>query len=105
MRPVSRSCNSPAGEFRWLTVVSADDPDGVELVLEPNINPAARTYQQAIFAQGIPLTAFAVGDIRTEYERMKARSVVFRGEPADMGGVTAVMFEDTCGNLIQIYQA
>jgi catechol 2,3-dioxygenase-like lactoylglutathione lyase family enzyme len=94
----------PAGAFRWLTVVSPDEPEGVELVLEPNANPAAKTYQKGIFEQGIPLTAFAVDDIRKEYARLRARGVVFRTEPTEAGPVTIAVFEDTCGNLIQLYQ-
>ena len=95
----------PAGAFRWLTVVSPETPKGVELVLEPNVNPAARTYQKAIFEQGIPATAFAVDDIGKEHARLRGRGVVFRTEPTEAGPVTISVFEDTCGNLIQIYQA
>jgi len=94
----------PMGEARWLTVVSPQAPDEAELVLEPNSNPAAKTYQQALFEQGIPCTAFAVEDIRSEYEQLKESGVVFRSEPTSMGPVTLAVFEDTCGNLIQIYQ-
>lgn len=94
----------PAGKYRWLTVVSPEAPDEVELVLEPNGNPASQVYQKALFDQGIPLTAFQVDDIQAEYQRMKALGVVFRGEPAAVGPVTIVLFEDTCGNLIQLYQ-
>jgi len=94
----------PVGEFRWITVVSPEGPDGVELVLEPNENPAARTFQQAMFDQGIPLTAFATDDVRREYERLRQRGVVFRGEPTEAGPVTVAMFEDTSGNLIQLFQ-
>jgi len=94
----------PVGEARWLTVVSPQAPDEAELVLEPNSNPAAKTYQRALFEQGIPLTAFAVEDIRSEYERLKESGVVFRSEPTSMGPVTLAVFDDTCGNLIQIYQ-
>jgi catechol 2,3-dioxygenase-like lactoylglutathione lyase family enzyme len=94
----------PAGNFRWLTVVSPDGPDDVELVLEPNENPAARTFQRAMHEQGIPLTAFAVDDIQRECERMKNLGVVFRTAPTSMGAVTIAVFDDTCGNLIQIYQ-
>lgn len=94
----------PMGKFKWLTVVSPETPGEVELLLEPNDNPAAKAFQKAIFEQGIPATAFAVDDIRREYERMKAHGVVFRGAPQKMGPVTAVVFEDTCGNLIQLYQ-
>lgn len=94
----------PVGEFRWLTVVSAEGPDDIELVLEPNENPAAKTYQQALFKQGIPLTAFAVDDIHQEYERLKKAGVRFQSEPVNVGTTTLAIFEDTCGNLIQIYQ-
>ena len=94
----------PVGEARWLTVVSPQAPDEAELVLEPNSNPAAKTYQRALFEQGIPLTAFAVEDIRSEYEQLKESGVVFRSEPTGMGPVTVAVFNDTCGNLIQIYQ-
>jgi catechol 2,3-dioxygenase-like lactoylglutathione lyase family enzyme len=94
----------PVGEFKWLTVVSPEEPDGTELVLEPNNNPAASTYQKALFEQGIPLTAFEVDDIHVEYARLKALGVVFTMEPTKMGTSTLAVFEDTCGNLIQIYQ-
>jgi catechol 2,3-dioxygenase-like lactoylglutathione lyase family enzyme len=94
----------PAGKFKWLTVVSPEGPDDIELLLEPNVNPAAKTYQKALFEQGIPLTAFAVEDIHREYERMKKLGVVFRSEPTKMGEATVVVFDDTCGNLIQLYQ-
>jgi catechol 2,3-dioxygenase-like lactoylglutathione lyase family enzyme len=94
----------PVGEFRWLTIVSPDGPGDVELVVEPNNNPAAKTYQQALFEQGIPLTAFAVDDIQRESTRLKKLGVAFRSEPTPMGPNTAAVFEDTCGNLIQIYQ-
>ena len=93
------------GEFRWLTVVSPEEPDSTELVLEPLGFPPARTYQKALFDAGIPLTAFQVDDIQKEYDRMKKLGVVFKGEPKKMGPVTLCAFEDTCGNLIQIYQA
>ena len=94
----------PMGEFRWLTVVSPEGPEDLELVLEPNANPAARTYQEALYKSGIPLTAFSSEDIQGEYERLTKKGVVFRSEPAEMGGATLAVFEDTCGNLIQIYQ-
>ena len=94
----------PMGVARWLTVVSPEAPDEVELLLEPNGNPAARTYQRALFEQGIPLTAFAVEDIQEEYERLRKRGVGFRSEPQRMGPATIVVFDDTCGNLIQLYQ-
>jgi catechol 2,3-dioxygenase-like lactoylglutathione lyase family enzyme len=92
------------GGPRWLTVFSSEAPDGAELLLEPNQNPAAQVYQQAIYAQGIPATAFASMDVRGEYERLKALGVAFRGEPMQMGKTIAVAFDDTCGNLIQLYQ-
>ncbi len=94
----------PLGEARWLTVVSPQAPEEAELLLEPNFNPAAKVYQNALFDQGIPLTAFAVDDIRGEYERLKKLGVVFRSEPMLAGSATIAVFEDTCGNLIQIYQ-
>jgi catechol 2,3-dioxygenase-like lactoylglutathione lyase family enzyme len=94
----------PVGDAKWLTVVSPEGPDDIELLLEPNSNPAARTFQRALFDQGIPLTAFAVDDIRREYERLQARGVVFRQEPTAAGPVTIAVFDDTCGNLIQLYQ-
>ena len=94
----------PAGEYRWITVVSPDDPDGTELLLEPNENPVAQTYQKGIFDQGIPATSFGVADIQAEHERLKALGVAFTMEPTDMGPVTIAVFDDTCGNLIQIMQ-
>ena len=94
----------PVGEFKWLTVVAPEGPDDIELLLEPNNNPAAQTYQKAIFAQGIPSTAFAVDDIQNEYERLKQLGVVFKTTPTKMGPATVAVFDDTCGNLIQLYQ-
>jgi catechol 2,3-dioxygenase-like lactoylglutathione lyase family enzyme len=94
----------PMGAARWLTVVSPDGPDGVELLLEPNSHPAAKPFQQALFKDGIPLTAFAVDDIEKEFQRMKARGVAFKQAPTQAGPVTIAVFDDTCGNLIQIYQ-
>jgi predicted enzyme related to lactoylglutathione lyase len=94
----------PLGEAKWLTVVSPEGPEDIELLLEPNSNPAAKTFQKAIFEQGIPLTAFAVDDIQKEYARMKKLGVEFTMEPTNMGMTTAAIFNDTCGNLIQIYQ-
>lgn len=94
-----------AGEYRWLTVVSPDDQNGTELVLEPNVNPAAKTYQKAIFEQNIPATSFGVSDVRAERERLKKLGVKFTTEPTEvMKGVTIAVFNDTCGNLIQIQQ-
>jgi predicted enzyme related to lactoylglutathione lyase len=94
----------PMGEARWLTVVSPEAPDEAELLLEPNSNPAARTYQRALFEQGIPLTAFCVEDIQSEYERLKKLGVVFVSEPRELGTATVALLDDTCGNLIQLYQ-
>lgn len=93
----------PVGEYRWITVV-ADGRDDLELVLEPNANPAARTFQQAMFSQGIPLTAFEVTDLAAEYARLTARGVAFTQAPTAMGPVIVAIFADTCGNLIQLYQ-
>src|SRR4030066_248632 len=86
------------GEYRGLTVISPDGPDGVELVLEPMGFPPARDYQKALYNAGIPLTAFLSNDIQAEYKRLEARGVVFRSEPQAMGAITSVLFEDTCGN-------
>ncbi|MEE2709596.1 MAG: VOC family protein [Gemmatimonadota bacterium] len=94
----------PMGEYSWLTVVSPDGSDEIELTLEPNANPAASVYQKALFKQGIPLTAFASDDIKKECEQLKALGVRFHSEPTDAGGVMIAVFDDTCGNLIQIYQ-
>lgn len=92
----------PVGEFRWLTVVSPDDRDGTELLLEPNENPAAAQFQKAIFEQGIPATSFGVDDVQAEYERLTALGVEFNVEPTDYGTYSIASFDDTCGNLIQI---
>jgi catechol 2,3-dioxygenase-like lactoylglutathione lyase family enzyme len=94
----------PAGDFRWLTVVSPDEPDGTELVLEPDENPATKTFKKALFEKGIPLTAFAVDDIHKEYDRLYKLGVVFTMDPTEVGPTTIAIFNDTCGNLIQIYQ-
>ena len=99
-----KKMDMPLGEFKWLTVVSPEGPDDIELLLEPNSNPAAKTFQKAIFEQGIPLTAFAVDDIQKEYERLKKLGVEFTMEPTNMGMTTVAVFNDTCGNLIQIHQ-
>jgi catechol 2,3-dioxygenase-like lactoylglutathione lyase family enzyme len=92
----------PVGEFKWLTVVSPEDPDGVELVLEPSDHPAVKPFKDAIVADGIPYTSFAVGDVQAEYERLSTRGVKFVQEPTSMSAVTTAVFDDTCGNLIQI---
>ena len=95
----------PVGRFKWLTVVSAEEPDGPELLLEPSDNPAARTYKDSIYQQGIAAAAFAVNDVQKEHERLKRLGVDFKIEPTDMGKAKIAVFDDTCGNLIQIYQA
>ena len=92
----------PLGESRWLTVVSPDDPDGVELLLEPDNHPAAKSFKAALVEDGIPFTSFAVDDVRREFERLSGLGVRFTQEPADMGSVTTAVLDDTCGNLIQI---
>ena len=94
----------PAGEHNWLTVVSPDDPDGTELLLEPNENPVAQAYQKGLFDQGIPAQSFGVTDIHAEYEKLKSLGVTFMMEPTDLGTVSIAVFDDTCGNLIQIMQ-
>lgn len=99
-----KKIDMPVGDAKWLTVISADEPGGTELLLEPNGNPAAKTYQTAIFEQGIPATAFEVEDIQSEYKRLKNLGVVFQAKPQKMGEVTTAVFDDTCGNLIQLYQ-
>lgn len=92
----------PLGEARWLTVVSPDDPDGVELVLEPDAHPAARPFKAALVEDGIPYTSFAVEDVQAEFERLRDLGVRFTQEPTEMGPVTTAVLDDTCGNLIQI---
>ena len=92
----------PMGEDRWLTVVSPQDPDGTELVLEPSSHPAVKPFKEALVADGIPYTSFAVDDVKTEYERLRGLGVRFTQEPVDMGPVTTAVLDDTCGNIIQI---
>ena len=92
----------PAGEHRWLTVVSPEQEDCVELLLEPDDHPAARPFKEALVADGIPYTSFGVADARQEYERLRAAGVRFVQEPTDMGPVVTAVLDDTCGNLIQI---
>jgi catechol 2,3-dioxygenase-like lactoylglutathione lyase family enzyme len=92
----------PLGDASWLTVVSPDEPDGVELVLEPDDHPAVPPFKSALVADGIPFTSFAVTDVQAEYERLRGLGVVFTQEPTAMGPVTTAVFDDTCGNLIQI---
>ena len=94
----------PVGEFKWMTVVSPEGPDDLELSLEPNANPAAKAFQQAMFTQGMPLAAFEVSDIQGEYARLIKHGVAFTREPTRTGPVTIAIMSDTCGNLIQLYQ-
>jgi catechol 2,3-dioxygenase-like lactoylglutathione lyase family enzyme len=92
----------PLGEARWLTVVSPDDPEGTELLLEPDEHPAARPFKEALVSDGIPFTSFAVEDVNAEFERMRSLGGRFTQEPAEMGPTTTAVLDDTCGNLIQI---
>jgi len=94
----------PLGEDRWLTVVSPQDPDGIELVLEPSSHPAAKPFKDALAADGIPFTSFTVDDVRSEYERLRGLGVRFTQEPTDFGMVITAVLDDTCGNLIQLAQ-
>jgi catechol 2,3-dioxygenase-like lactoylglutathione lyase family enzyme len=95
----------PVGEARWLTVVSPNDPQGPELLLEPDNHPAAGPYKAALVADGIPVTSFAVDDVHAEFQRLRGLGVRFTQEPLEMGTVTTAVFDDTCGNLIQIAKA
>jgi catechol 2,3-dioxygenase-like lactoylglutathione lyase family enzyme len=99
-----RKHDIPVGEYRWITVTSPEGPDDLELALEPNANPAGKTFQEAMFAQGIPLAVFEVTDIAVEFARLHEKGVVFLRQPAPAGPVTVAMFADTCGNLIQLYE-
>lgn len=94
----------PAGEFRWIALVSPEDEKGTELILEPNNHPAAKDYQERLFTDGIPVTMFGVADINTEYHKLKDKGVRFTMVPTKMGDVTIAVFDDTCGNHIQIMQ-
>lgn len=94
----------PMGEFRWLTVTSPEGVEGVELVLEPTAFPPSKAYQKALFEAGIPQTAFLTSEIHDEYARLVARGVKFRSPPQSMGPITTALFEDTCGNLINLVQ-
>jgi catechol 2,3-dioxygenase-like lactoylglutathione lyase family enzyme len=95
----------PLGEARWLTVVSPDSPEGPELLLEPDAHPAAGPFKSALVADGIPATSFAVDDVQAEFQRLRDLGVRFTQEPLEMGPVTTAVFDDTCGNLIQIAKA
>ena len=92
----------PLGAASWLTVVSPDQPDGTELLLEPSGHPAAGPFKKALVEDGIPATSFAVDDVQAEFDRLRSKGVRFTQEPTEMGGVTMAVFDDTCGNLIQI---
>jgi catechol 2,3-dioxygenase-like lactoylglutathione lyase family enzyme len=94
----------PVGDYRWITVVSPEEPEGTEVLLEPDQHPAAKPFKQALVADGIPVTSFAVDDIHAEYERLVGRGVRFTQQPVAMGSVSTAVFDDTCGNLIQIAQ-
>lgn len=94
----------PMGKFRWIALVSPENPEGTELLLEPNDHPASREYQQKIFAEGIPATMFGVSDIHAEHKRLVDAGVKFSIEPTEMDTVTIAVFDDTCGNFIQIAQ-
>jgi catechol 2,3-dioxygenase-like lactoylglutathione lyase family enzyme len=94
----------PMGEHRWLTVVSKDQANGVELLLEPDVHPAARPFKRALVEDGIPYTSFGVDDVHTEYDRLCSAGVKFTQPPVAMGPVTTAVLDDTCGNLIQIAQ-
>jgi predicted enzyme related to lactoylglutathione lyase len=94
----------PVGEYRWLTVVSSEGPNDVELSLEPNANPAGKTFQEALFKQGIPAAAFEVDDVDSEFKLLQGMNVAFTKTPTRMGPVTIAICSDTCGNLIQLYQ-
>jgi catechol 2,3-dioxygenase-like lactoylglutathione lyase family enzyme len=92
----------PLGEHRWLTVVSSQDPDGTQLLLEPDEHPAARPFKAALVADGIPFASFSVADVEAEHQRLEALGVRFTQPPTNMGPVTTAVLDDTCGNLIQI---
>jgi catechol 2,3-dioxygenase-like lactoylglutathione lyase family enzyme len=94
----------PLGDARWLTVVSPEAPDGTELLLEPDSHPAAGPFKRALVDDGIPFTSFGVDDVHEEYERLRSLGVQFTQPPTEMGPVTTAVFDDTCGNLIQIAQ-
>ena len=101
-----KKCDIPMGDVSWLTVVSPEDPDGTELALEPNAGYAAmKALKDALFKDGIPFTAFAVDDVDSEHIRLRDLGVRFTQEPVESDGFRFAVFDDTCGNLIQIYQS
>jgi predicted enzyme related to lactoylglutathione lyase len=100
----TKKLDFPMGKFKWLTVVSSEEPDGTQLLLSPDDNPAAKAYQEAIFGQGIPAALFFVADIQAEYARLQKLGVTFTKGPTKSPGSTFAVLDDTCGNLIQIVQ-
>jgi catechol 2,3-dioxygenase-like lactoylglutathione lyase family enzyme len=92
----------PVGEYRWLTVVGPGEPDGVELLLEPDVHPAAQAYKKALVADGIPATSFMVDDVDAAFRELSAQGVTFVQPPAPAGPVTTAVLDDTCGNLVQL---
>ena len=92
----------PLGDASWLTVVSPEQPDGTELLLEPSGHRAVKPFKDALVEDGIPFTSFAVDDVQAEFDRLRSKGVLFTQEPTEMGAVTMAVFDDTCGNLIQI---
>jgi catechol 2,3-dioxygenase-like lactoylglutathione lyase family enzyme len=94
----------PLGDAWWLTVVSPEQPEGTELLLEPSGHRAVKPFKDALVEDGIPFTSFAVDDVQAEFDRLRSNGVRFTQEPTEMGGVTTAVFDDTCGNLIQIVQ-
>lgn len=94
----------PLGEFKWLTVVSPEDQNGTELLLEPSDNPVAKEFKKGLVKQGIPAASFGVDDIESEFKRLQALDVKFSMEPTQMGPVKVAVLDDTCGNLIQLMQ-
>ncbi|HYP09641.1 MAG TPA: VOC family protein [Bryobacteraceae bacterium] len=94
----------PIGDAKWLTVVGPSDPDGTELLLEPDSHPAVGPFKAALLHDGIPFTSFGVDDVKAEYERLRTLGVVFTQPPVELGPVTTAVLQDTCGNLIQLAQ-
>ena len=94
----------PMGERRWLTVVSPEAPDGTQLLLEPGVDDATKAFKQALYSTGKPLTGFEVTDIQSEYKKLTALGVQFKNEPMDVGSAVVAMFDDTCGNYIQLFE-
>jgi catechol 2,3-dioxygenase-like lactoylglutathione lyase family enzyme len=98
----AKKTDVPLGEARWLTLVSPEQPEGTELLLEPDGHPAAKPFKRALVDDGIPFTSFAVDDVQAEYERLRGLGVQFTQKPLEIESVTTAVFDDTCGNLIQI---